>query len=131
MASGRSGDTYASEQIVGNWVESRLLPGLEAEERDFLLDIGLFEWMDAALLDEVLERSDSLLRIKTMSVLVGMLEPVQSEGIGCLAPASVDPRALFETALPGNPAALSRDPPADRARARSKGPDRSGDAARG
>ena len=80
MAGGRSGDTHASQEIVGNWVESRLFPGLGADERDFLLDMGLFEWMDAALLDEVLERSDSLLRIKTMSVLVGMLEPVQNEG---------------------------------------------------
>ena len=80
MASGRSGDIHASQEIVRNWVESRLFPGLGAEERDFLLDMGLFEWMDAALLDEVLERSDSLLRIKTMSVLVGMFEPVQDEG---------------------------------------------------
>ena len=80
MTNGRSGDTHASHEIVRNWVESRLFRGLGAEERDFLLDIGLFEWMDEALLDEVLERNDSLLRIKTMSVLVGMLEPVQSEG---------------------------------------------------
>ncbi|MCY4454322.1 MAG: LuxR C-terminal-related transcriptional regulator [Immundisolibacterales bacterium] len=80
LDSGGRGDARAAQEIVENWVESRLFPGLGAEERDFLLDIGLFEWMDAALLDEVLERNDSLLRIKTMSVLVGMLEPVQSEG---------------------------------------------------
>ena len=30
---------------VGNWMESRLFEGLAADERDFLLDVGLFEWM--------------------------------------------------------------------------------------
>ena len=76
MASGRWGDGGAAQAFVENWVESRLFDGLGAEEREFLLDIGLFEWMDAALLDEVLERSDSMHRIGAMSVLVGMLEPV-------------------------------------------------------
>ena len=81
LESGGQGDPRAAQEIVENWVESRLFAGLDVEDREFLLDIGLFEWMDAALLDEVLERNDSLLRIKTMSVLVGMLEPVRSEGI--------------------------------------------------
>ena len=76
MTSGRRGDALAAQAFVENWVESRLFAGLGTEEREFLLDIGLFEWMDAALLDEVLERSDSMRRIGTMSVLVGMLEPV-------------------------------------------------------
>ena len=76
MTSGRRGDALAAQAFVENWVESRLFAGLATEERDFLLDIGLFEWMDAALLDEVLERSDSMRQIDTMSVLVGMLEPV-------------------------------------------------------
>ena len=76
MTSGRRGDALAAQAFVENWVESRLFAGLAMEEREFLLDIGLFEWMDAALLDEVLERSDSMRRIGTMSVLVGMLEPV-------------------------------------------------------
>ena len=76
MTSGRRGDALAAQAFVENWVESRLFAGLATEDREFLLDIGLFEWMDAALLDEVLERSDSMRRIGTMSVLVGMLEPV-------------------------------------------------------
>ena len=73
-------DAPASRQFVDNWVETRLFAGLGAEEREFLLDIGLFEWLDAALLDEVLQRSDSMLRIETMSVLVGMLEPLRNRG---------------------------------------------------
>ena len=76
MASGRRGDVLAAQAFVENWVESRLFDGLGPEEREFLLDVGLFEWIDAALLDEVLERSDSMRRIGTMPILAGMLEPV-------------------------------------------------------
>ena len=69
-------DARASRKLVENWVESRLLAGLGAEDREFLLDIGLFEWMDSALLDEVLEHSDSMRRIESMPALAGLLEPV-------------------------------------------------------
>ncbi len=76
MGSNRRNDTRASQQFVENWVESRLFAGLGAEDREFLLDIGLFEWIDAALVDEALERTDSMHRINSISLLVGMLEPV-------------------------------------------------------
>ena len=70
-------DPRSLRKLAENWVESRLFAGLGAEDREFLLDIGLFEWMDGALLDEVLERSDSMRRIDTMPVLAGLLEPVR------------------------------------------------------
>lgn len=74
---GGGDDARASRKLAENWVESRLFEGLGAEDRAFLLDIGLFEWMDAALLDEVLERGDSMRRIDTMPILAGLLEPVR------------------------------------------------------
>ena len=74
---GARDDARASRKLVENWVESRLFAGLGAEDREFLLDIGLFEWMDAALLDEVLERGDSMHWIDTMPALAGLLEPVR------------------------------------------------------
>ena len=77
IESGEREGSGAAQEFVENWVESRLFAGLEAEDREFLLDIGLFEWMDAAILDDVLERSDSMRRIGTMPVLVGLLEPVR------------------------------------------------------
>ena len=64
--------------IVGNWVESRLWEGIDPEDRELLLDIGLFEWMDAALLHEVLGEDGSLRRVQAMDALVGFLEPVRS-----------------------------------------------------
>ena len=78
VESGAGADPRAAQEIVENWVESRLFAGLGAEDREFLLDIGLLEWMDPVLLDEVLVRSDSFRRIDTMPVLVGLLEPVRS-----------------------------------------------------
>ena len=63
--------------IVENWVESRLWEGIDADDRELVLDVGLFEWMDAALLDEVLGGNDSMRRIQTMAALVGFLEPVR------------------------------------------------------
>ena len=80
MESGAGADPRAAQVIVENWVESRLFAGLRPQDREFLLDLGLLEWMDPVLLDEVLERTDSMLRLRTMPVLVGMLEPIRSEG---------------------------------------------------
>ena len=77
MQSGAPGGVRATQDIVENWVESRLFEGLGADDREFLLDIGLFDWIDAGLVDEVLERSDSMRRIDAMPVLVGLLEPVR------------------------------------------------------
>ena len=62
--SSRTGSSRGCSRIIG-W-----------GDREFLLDIGLFDWMDAALLDEVLERTDSRRRLQSMRVLVGLLEPV-------------------------------------------------------
>ena len=78
-AAGR-GDGGASRAFVENWVEARLLAGLGAGDREFLLDVGLFEWLDGALVDEALERPGAMRRIETMPVLAGMLEPVRDGG---------------------------------------------------
>ena len=68
-------DGWVVQDVVKNWVESRLFAGLGPDDRDFLLDIGLFDWIDAALLDEVLQRNDSTPRLHSMRVLAGLLEP--------------------------------------------------------
>ena len=35
----------AVRNLVENWVESRLFEGIGSDDRDFLLDIGLFDWI--------------------------------------------------------------------------------------
>lgn len=69
-----------ARSIVEGWIESRLWEGIDASDRELLLDVGLFEWMDAALLDEVLSGNDAMRRLRTMEAVVGFLEPVRSTG---------------------------------------------------
>ena len=73
-----AGDAGVAQDIVENWIESRLFADLGGDDRDFILDTGLFDWIDAPLLDEVFERSDSLRRLQSMPALVGLLEPVST-----------------------------------------------------
>ena len=62
------------------WIESRLWSHLPAGDREFLLDVGLFDWVDGELLDEALERDGSIRRLKGMACRAGLLEPVRSRG---------------------------------------------------
>lgn len=71
-----AGEAGVVREVVDNWVEARLWYGLGSDDRDFLLDIGLCEWLDSELLDEVLESTDAMRRIETMPVLAGLLEPI-------------------------------------------------------
>ena len=73
---GAQAGTGAVQDVVTNWIESRLLSGLTSDDRNLVLDIGLFDWMDPSLLDEVLQTSDSMRRLNSMRALVGLLEPV-------------------------------------------------------
>ena len=77
---GAASEAGEARSIVENWVESRLWQGLDADDRELLLDVGLFEWVDAALLDEVLGGNDSMRRLRTMEALAGFLEPVRGSG---------------------------------------------------
>ena len=78
MASGGARDTGVAQDIVENWMESRLFADLGGGDRDFILDVGLFDWFDGPLLDEVLECGDSLRRLQSMRALVGLLEPASA-----------------------------------------------------
>ena len=66
--------------IVGNWVEQRLWEGMADDDRELLLDAGLFEWLDAELLGEVLGAVDAMRRIEGMDALTGLLHPVRGSG---------------------------------------------------
>ena len=58
-------------------MNSRLWRGLSESDRELLLDIGLFEWIDAGLIDEVLEQTGLEYRVKAMPVLDGLVESVR------------------------------------------------------
>lgn len=61
-------------RLAANWIESRLFDGLGRDDRDFVLDVGQFDWFDPPLLDEVLQGAGSMRRLKSMTVLDGLFE---------------------------------------------------------
>ena len=67
------------QDFVRNWIESRLIADLDQYEREFLLDVALFDWIDAPLADEVLQRGDSQHLLSSMGMLDGLLEPSGSD----------------------------------------------------
>ena len=62
--------------VADNWVESRLWRNLADADREMLLDVGLFERIDAALLNEVLEANDAKRRVEAIPALAGLIESV-------------------------------------------------------
>ena len=70
----------SSNHVAGNWIESRLLARLEPDERNLVLDLGLFDWLDETILAEVLRLSDAMQHVRSLAVLDGLLEPVESAG---------------------------------------------------
>ena len=82
----RGGPTAAGaaavRDVAENWVESRLWRGLTPGDRDLLLDLGLFEWIDGALLDEVLDGNEPMRRVVALPALAGLVESVRVDGTG-------------------------------------------------
>ncbi len=62
-------------KVVWNWVEARLWYALGDEDREFLLDVGLFDYVDAELLDDVLGGRNLLDRFHALSGVSGLIEP--------------------------------------------------------
>ena len=58
-------------------LESRLWYDLARDERELVLDAGILEWMDAELIDEVLEGKDMMARLHSLPGLAGLLQPVR------------------------------------------------------
>ena len=63
--------------VVKNWIESHLWNDLSDDDREFVLDAGILEWMDAELLDEALGGQNLLARLQSLPGLAGLLEPVR------------------------------------------------------
>ena len=68
------------QDLMYNWVESSLWSDLAEDEGEFLLDVGLFETIDAELVEEVLGGRDLVGKLKGMSGVAGLLEPVRGSG---------------------------------------------------
>ena len=74
LQAGTAFDDLGTSDTVAAWIESRLWRGLSEEDRQFVLDISLFEWIDARLIDEATGWCHSRLRLGAMSSLNGLLQ---------------------------------------------------------
>ena len=79
MERGAEGGGRIEKDLAGNWMESRLFANLGRDDRNLVLDLGLFDWIDSPLMGEVLQRSDAMRRLESLAVLVGLIERT-SEG---------------------------------------------------
>ena len=66
-------DAAVVEDTVAGWIETRLWRGLSAEDRDFVLDIALFDRLETDLIDEVTDARNAGRRIASMGALAGLL----------------------------------------------------------
>ena len=62
-----------TDDAAAAWIDARLFRGLDDDDREFLLDISLFDWIDPELIDEATGRANSRRRIRTMAPLAGLL----------------------------------------------------------
>ena len=67
-----SAETVAD--AAGVWIESRLWRGLSAVDRDFVLDIALFDWFDPDLVDEATGALNSRRRLDVIGTLAGLIQ---------------------------------------------------------
>ena len=67
-----NGNAEDAERTVSGWIETRLWRGIPAADRDFVLDVALFDRLDPGLIDEVLKIRSSGRRIASLRSLTGL-----------------------------------------------------------
>ena len=66
-------DAGDADRTAAAWIETRLWRGIPAADRDFVLDIALFDSLEPELIDEVAGGWSSARRIASMGTLAGLL----------------------------------------------------------
>ena len=78
---GWTGQTLAGDEgIAANWLGARLMRSVSGHDRDFLLDLSLFDWIDTALVDAVLGTEDSRRRTSGLLSLQGLIQHMGGDG---------------------------------------------------
>ena len=67
-------ESLVFKDVIDNWIEGRFWEGVPDGDRDLILDVGLFDWIDEDLLDEVLQSPQALARVVRMPRLAGLLD---------------------------------------------------------
>ena len=68
------------DDTVAGWIETRLWRGFSAQDRDFVLDIALFDRLEPDLIDEVTDVRHAGRRIASMGALAGLLSTAGGRG---------------------------------------------------
>ena len=73
-SAGQSGLTSVGggDNAVAAWIETRLWRGISAEDRDFVLDVALFDGFEPGLIDEVTDAGNSARRFASLGALAGL-----------------------------------------------------------
>ena len=66
-------DAAGGDDTLAGWIETRLWRGFSAEDRDFVLDIALFDRLETDLIDEATGARNAGRRIASMGALAGLL----------------------------------------------------------
>ena len=64
-----------ARDAVGGWIDGRFWRGFAARDRELVLDLALFDWLDGDLVEEVLQKPDALERAAHLPGLAGLLRP--------------------------------------------------------
>lgn len=67
-------DLDGGQGVTADYCSARLLRDLSTEDRDFLFDLALFDWIEPELVDEVRETGGAVWRLDTLSALDGFLQ---------------------------------------------------------
>ena len=74
------------DDAVAGWIETRLWRGISADDRDFVLDIALFDGFDPELIDEVMGAGNSARRLASLGALAGLWSTTRTESAMRLHP---------------------------------------------
>ena len=64
----------AKEGIALNWLGARLLRSFDSEVREYLFDLAQFDWIEPAIVDDVLSPSDTERRLVDFTAFQGLLQ---------------------------------------------------------
>ena len=75
-----TGQGAEAAQITEHYFGVRLLRDLAAQDRARLLDLAVFDWIEADLVQDVLGSSDAMARVTGLRALDGLLSPIGGDG---------------------------------------------------
>ena len=75
-------DARVTRDVVGNWLAGGFWRGFREDDRQLVLDAGLFDWFDEALFDDVVRAPGAARRLAALTGLAGLLEPPDAAGRG-------------------------------------------------